>query len=60
MQTKKIFSIREIERAERARLLQQRLHYIDDKHLIHALDSNTITDSTVTGADVERAAAIFG
>ena len=50
MQTKN-FSIKEIELAERARLLQQRLHYID---------LNTITTSKVSEADVERAAAIFG
>jgi hypothetical protein len=33
---------------------------VDDKQFIHALDSNIITDSPITGADVERAAAIFG
>ncbi|GFH61249.1 gag-pol polyprotein [Chaetoceros tenuissimus] len=57
---KEFFSTAEIEGAENARILQQRLHYPSDAVLQEALDKNFITDTKVTGADVERAEAIMG
>lgn len=57
---KEFFSHAEIEGAENARILQQRLHYPSDAVLQEALDKNFITDTKVIGADVERAEAIMG
>ncbi|GFH62209.1 hypothetical protein CTEN210_18685 [Chaetoceros tenuissimus] len=57
---KEFFSNAEIKGAENARILQQRLHYPSDAALQEALDKNFITDTKVTGADVERAEAIMG
>ena len=57
---KEFFSNAEIEGAENARKLQQRLHYPSDGALHEALDKNSITDTKVTGSDIERAEAMLG